>query len=57
MYEMVRSLGLNHESDVANSLVFHKNDHITARTTTAAGKFKISSNEIRKGEGQETNQK
>ena len=26
MYEMVRSLGLNHESDVANSLVFHKND-------------------------------
>ena len=27
MYEMVRSLGLNHESDVANSLVFQKNDH------------------------------
>ena len=26
MYDMVRSLGLNHESDVANSLVFHKND-------------------------------
>ena len=27
IYEMVRPLGLNHESDVANSLVFQKNDH------------------------------
>ncbi|WP_394234949.1 hypothetical protein [Niallia oryzisoli] len=26
MYDMVRSLGLNHESDVANSLVFQRND-------------------------------
>lgn len=26
MYDMVRSLGLNHESDVANSLVFNRND-------------------------------
>jgi hypothetical protein len=26
MFEMVRSLGLNHDSDVANSLVFQKND-------------------------------
>ena len=44
MYDMVRSLGLNHESDVANSLVFHKNDCIRARTATA--KFKINLNEI-----------
>ena len=29
MYDMVRSLGLNHESDVANSLVFHKNDGVS----------------------------
>lgn len=26
MFEMVRSLGLNHDSDIANSLVFQKND-------------------------------
>ncbi|WP_338449530.1 hypothetical protein R4Z09_25710 [Niallia oryzisoli] len=53
MYDAVRSLGLNHESDQANSLVFHKNDHsLQEHQNVKAALMKLA-----QGEGQEINPK
>ncbi|MBU8881174.1 hypothetical protein BGM26_19815, partial [Bacillus sp. FJAT-29790] len=56
MFEMVRSLGLNHDSDVANSLVFQKNDqsqqeqHQQQQQNLKAALLKLA-------QGEETNSK
>ena len=57
MYEMVRSLGLNHESDVANSLVFQKNDHSQQEQQQQQENLKSVLMKLAQGEGQETNPK
>ena len=57
MYEMVRSLGLNHESDVANSLVFQKNDHSQQDQQQQQENLKSVLMKLAQGEGQETNPK
>ena len=57
MYEMVRSLGLNHESDVANSLVFQKNDHSQQDQQQQQENLKSLLMKLAQGEGQETNPK
>ena len=59
MYEMVRSLGLNHESDVANSLVFHKNDQFgqSQQEQQQQQNLKEVLMKLAQGEGQETNPK
>ena len=57
MYEMVRSLGLNHESDAANSLVFHKNDQSQHDQQQQQENLKSVLMKLAQGEGQETNPK
>ena len=57
MYEMVRSLGLNHESDVANSLVFQKNDQSQQEQQQQQENLKSVLMKLAQGEGQETNPK
>ena len=54
MYDMVRSLGLNHESDVANSLVFHKNDSASGQEQQQQN---IKSILMKLTQGEEVNQK
>ncbi|MCQ6277127.1 hypothetical protein JMM81_19820 [Bacillus sp. V3B] len=56
MYETVRSLGLNHESDVANSLVFHKNGQ-SQQEQQQQQNLKEVLMKLAQGEGQENNPK
>jgi len=57
MYDMVRSLGLNHESDVANSLVFQRNDQPGSEQQQQHQNLKEVLMKLAQGEGQEHNPK
>ncbi|PAF11563.1 hypothetical protein CHH61_26635, partial [Shouchella clausii] len=54
MFEMVKSMGLNHDSDIANSLVFNKNDQSQQEKQQ---NLKAALMKLVQGEGQETNSK
>ncbi|MEC1894351.1 hypothetical protein [Cytobacillus firmus] len=54
MFEMVKSMGLNHDSDIANSLVFNKNDQSQQEKQQ---NLKVALMKLVQGEGQETNSK
>ena len=53
MYDMVRSLGLNHESEVANNLVFHKNDQTGREQQQQEQNLKAALMKLIQSEGQE----
>ncbi|MEH7615321.1 hypothetical protein V7200_06230, partial [Cytobacillus firmus] len=55
MFEMVKSMGLNHDSEVANSLVFQKNDQ--SQQEQQQQNLKAALMKLAQGEGQETNSK
>jgi hypothetical protein len=59
MYETVRSLGLNHESDIANSLVFQKNDQFgqSQQEQQQQQNLKEVLMKLAQGDAQETNRK
>ncbi|KAA9022059.1 hypothetical protein [Niallia endozanthoxylica] len=57
MYDMVRSLGLNHESDVANSLVFQRSDQPGSEQQQQHQNLKEVLMKLAQGEGQENNPK
>ncbi|GLB60200.1 hypothetical protein NCCP133_23320 [Cytobacillus sp. NCCP-133] len=54
MFEMVKSMGLNYDRDIANSLVFNKNDQAQLEQKQ---NFKAALMKLAYGEGQETNSK
>ncbi|MFE4523014.1 hypothetical protein ACFRCQ_12910 [Cytobacillus firmus] len=55
MFEMVKSMGLNHDSDIANSLVFNKNDQ--SQQEQQQQNLKAALMKLAQGEGQESNSK
>ncbi|MED1938972.1 hypothetical protein, partial [Cytobacillus firmus] len=55
MFEMVKSMGLNHDSEVANSLVFNKNDQ--SQQEQQQQNLKAALMKLAQGEGQESNSK